>query len=373
MLAQLEKPTNDFFALASYLINGRERPPHPDRVAWVRAHNLGTDDPMLAAKVMTATAEQSRRCRNACYHTIIAWRDDERPTPEIMQEIAARTLDLAGLGAHQALVMGHGDKAHPHLHMMINRVHPDTGRAWSTSHDWRRFDRIMRQLADDYGFAHVPCHGFSPEETDHLPKKPNSGATYAARRGAATTRTQWSAHAARRFSAEISEQLDAGSSWDDLEHLFADYGLALEAKGSGHVVGNATSYVKLSALGLQRTAKGFGRRPAVATSRSRKPARSHSLVDAVDIARSLHAMGLADRSAIKAAVDEAQARRLAMLAKKPLIKQLLADLGKKLAAWTALTPPFRPVKQRVAREKSTGVSKVSFPTAGSNQTVRDNC
>jgi len=113
MLAQIEKPTNDFHALARYLVHGREQPPNPGRVAWVLARNLPTVDPMLAAHYMTATAELSRRCTHACLHTVIAWRDDERPSPEVMQEIAARTLELAGIGDHQALVMGHGDKHGP--------------------------------------------------------------------------------------------------------------------------------------------------------------------------------------------------------------------------------------------------------------------
>ena len=155
MLAQIEPARNDFHALARYLIHGKERPTHPGRVAWAFGHNLATDDPELAATYMTATAELSRRCTSACYHMSINWHPDERPSPEIMQEIARRTLDLAGLSEHQALVMGHGDKPHKHLHMMINRVHPGTGRAWSTSHDYRRFDRIMRLLSDEYGFRHI--------------------------------------------------------------------------------------------------------------------------------------------------------------------------------------------------------------------------
>jgi hypothetical protein len=58
--------------------------------------------------------------------------------------------------------MGHGDKAHPHLHMMINRVHPETGRAWSDAHSERRFDAIMRELSEAYGFRAVPTHSFNP-------------------------------------------------------------------------------------------------------------------------------------------------------------------------------------------------------------------
>lgn len=49
-----------------------------------------------------------------------------------------------------------------------------------------------------------------------LPKKPNSDATYAARRGAGTTRKQRCRHQARTFSIRISERLDAAPTWDDL-------------------------------------------------------------------------------------------------------------------------------------------------------------
>lgn len=338
MLAQLETPTNDFFALARYLVHGREKPPHPDRVAWVLAQNLGTDDPELAAKIMTATAERSRRCRQACLHTIIAWREDERPSPETMQEIAARTLAMAGLGEHQAIAMGHGDRAHPHLHLMINRVHPDTGKAWDMYRSYRLFDRIMREVAEEFGFAYVPCHAFDPEATDELPKRPGSAATYAGKRGAKTKRPQWSARSARTYSARLGERLDAASTWEDLEALFAEEGLAVEAKGKGYVVGDGASYVKLSALGLQRTAKGFARRRSAPRRPKRSKGPGRPLIDAVDMARSLAAFGLVDRGAVRKAVQEAQAAQLARLAKAPLIDQLLADLRKTFAAWTAHTP-----------------------------------
>ncbi len=172
MLARVEPAHNNFKALARYLVHGKARPTSPDRVAWSIGHNIPTDDPELAAILMAATAEKSRRCKNAAYHMTINWHPDEKPAPEIMQEIALKTLELAGLAEHQALVMGHGDKPHAHLHMMVNRVHPGTGKAWSTSHDYKRFDRIMKLLADEHGFLYVPGHAFEPEATDELPKQP---------------------------------------------------------------------------------------------------------------------------------------------------------------------------------------------------------
>ena len=342
MLADIKPTTQDFRKLARYLIHGKTKPTHPDRVAWIIEQNVGTIDPELAAAFMQATAARSRRCKNACYHLVIAWHAREQPSPDHMQAIARATLERAGLAEHQALIMGHGDKAHPHMHMMINRVSPVTGRAWSTAHDYARFDRIMRELAEGTRFAHVPAHRFNPEPTDALPRKPNSRATYAGRRGADTNRSQWSARQARAFAEHLNEKLDLASTWDDIQALFADEGLELQAKGKGHVVGNATSYVKLSALGLQPTARGLiKRRTPARPPPSRRVHATRQLVDAVDLARAFRTLGLADVADVRAAIHAANAPRTARLAKASLIEQLLAGLRQDLAAWTAHTPPRR--------------------------------
>lgn len=337
MLAQLEKPTNDFFALARYLVNGRTQPTPANRVAWVLTQNLPTSDAIDAATLMTATAELSTRCRNACYHTIIAWAKDERPTPETMQEIATRTLDLAGLAEHQALVMGHGDKAHVHLHMMINRVHPDTGRAWSTSNDYRRFDRIMRQLSDDYGFQYVPAHAFNPDLTDDLPTKPNSNAAYAAKRGANTARPQWSSRTARQLGAAVSENLDHATSWNDIEFAFAEFGVALEPKGTGLIAGSSKGYVKFSSLGLTPSALAMARKLRADYEHrrhiSRPPTRKpwwH--LDDVDIARAI-----GTQNELREAIRTAKGRRLAKRAKLPLIRRLMAELLEQVGTSSSLT------------------------------------
>lgn len=346
MLAQLEKPTHDFLALATYLIHGDQQPTSANRVAWAISQNLPTDDPILAAQYMTATAELSKRCHNACYHAMISWHPDERPSPEIMQGIARKTLALAELGEHQALMMGHGDKAHPHLHMMINRVHPETGRAWSTSHDYRRFDRIMKQLADEYGFQYAPAHAFEPELTETADKAPNSKATYAAKRGANTGRPQWSRATARQIGEEISEDLDRAATWNDVEFALAKQGLSLEQKGHGLVAGTNTGYVKFSALGLTVSAKGlerrFGTSYAADKTTRRPPVRKPSqhrpwwAVDAVDIVRSI-----GHKDEVRDALHDARTARLARRARLSLIKQLMAELAEDLRASTFMTPPNR--------------------------------
>lgn len=316
MLAKVAPPTNDFQALARYLVHGKPGTrPDPRRVAWVIPQNLPTDDPALAAKYMEATAQLSARTKKAAYHLMIAWHANERPGIEAMQDVARQTLLLAGLGEHQALMMGHGDKPHPHLHILLNRVHPDTGRAWKTSHDFALIDRIMRELADAHGFAFVPAHTYNPELTDNQAKLPDTSATYAAKRGAPTSRPQWSRETARALGAELSEQLTQDSTADDVASMLADRGLRLETKGRGFVVGDDNSYAKLSSLGLTASAKALARLRAAAQSPLHGAVPSHRhhstafYVDAVDIVRAFMAWGLTDKTDLLAAIQDVQRER----------------------------------------------------------------
>ena len=354
MLAKVAPPSNDFHALARYLVRGKSGTPDPKRVAWMFTQNLPTDDPLPAAKYMEATAQLSARTRNAAYHLMLAWHANERPTPEAMQAVARQTLQMAGLAEHQALVMGHGDKPHPHLHILLNRVHPDTGRAWKTNHDFARFDRIMRDLADAHGFAFTPAHAFNPELTEALPKLPDSPATYAGKRGAPTLRPQWSKAQARAMGERISEDLTMAATPDDVLDALAQHGLAVEAKGKGHVVGNAHGYAKLSSLGLTASAKHLARMVGTMPSQphSTMPSRQHGRtvfdVDAVDIARAFQTLGLLTEEDVRQAIDDVKAERQAR--RKP-------SVAANLMATTGLTP-LSAAKRSPSRSRAAAQGRV---------------
>jgi hypothetical protein len=321
VLAKIAPSTNDFNTLARYLVRGKPGTvPDPKRVSWIATQNLPTDDPELAATYMAATAAASQRVRRAAYHLMVAWHANEHPTLDKMREIAFETLTLAGLAEHEALIMGHGDKPHPHLHILLNRVHPATGKAWSTGHDYKLFDAIMRQLSDAHGFRYVPAHTFNDELTDELPRRPNSRATYAGMRGAKTRRLQWSRASSRRFGTDVSEELGKSPSPEELAEIVAKRGLRLERKGQGYVVGNDVSYAKLSRLKLSSPGKHTARErtPSVYGRRDSLPM---VLVDAIDIVRALKTIGLADRDDLERAIAERDQTRTARRQQLPLIHQ----------------------------------------------------
>ena len=68
-------------------------------------------------------------------HYTLSWGKDERPDRAEMNRAAEETLKALGLERHQALIVAHRDKDHPHLHMIANRVNPETGKAAKLGND----------------------------------------------------------------------------------------------------------------------------------------------------------------------------------------------------------------------------------------------
>jgi hypothetical protein len=81
----------------------------------------------------------------------LAWHKDDKPTPEHMVEAADAFLKHMGWDQHQAVYVAHRDTEHKHIHVIVNRVHPETGR---TMDDYRE-----RVRAQEWALAYEKEHG----------------------------------------------------------------------------------------------------------------------------------------------------------------------------------------------------------------------
>ena len=227
-----------FAALARYLLYGRSGD-ETERVAWTAGRNLGTDDPELAATLMQATAEQNLRARSPVYHLTISFDRNDPVTPEQMQAVADRVLRDLGLSEHQALLVAHQDRSHPHVHVMVNRVHPETGVAWDRWKDRPRIEQTLRELERELGLREVAGRLY---QLDGQEPPERAALTNGERRQAERT---GDAAFPDRVRAHLPE-LRAARSWVELEERLAAHGLRLERKGQGLVITDGEHQVKAS-------------------------------------------------------------------------------------------------------------------------------
>jgi hypothetical protein len=118
-----------------------------ERVGFVETLNLPTDDARRAVAHMIDTATHADALKRAAglkggrpldkpvYTFSLAWHPSEKPTREDQLTAAREALSAIGMDDRQAVIVGHTDAAHPHVHVMVNRVCPNTGRAASNSND----------------------------------------------------------------------------------------------------------------------------------------------------------------------------------------------------------------------------------------------
>lgn len=135
-----------------------QKPTSDDRVAFIDTRNLVHDDPEAAIDEMWATADAQahlkreaglkpggRKCTEPVKTLSLSWHPSERPGADEMIAAADRFLERMGWQEHQAVYIGHSDTAHPHIHIILNRVHPETGRVLD---DYKDFPRAQAWALD---------------------------------------------------------------------------------------------------------------------------------------------------------------------------------------------------------------------------------
>jgi hypothetical protein len=263
MLGKIPAAGRGFKGVVSYLLRGpagKERrggksgerqdakpAARRNRVLFVATENLLTNDPEMAARIMRATANRSARCKAPVYHFVISWREEDRPDFATMRAIVDEACAELGLDDLQRIAIGHDDTRHRHVHVVVNRIHPDTGKAWNRRQDWVRLEVSLARIAGRYGYDRVPGRHNEParfKETDK--KAPDREYQMACRQGAASPPMKWGHNRVTAERPRLAAAFDAARSWEDLHTRLAALGYRLESKGAGLVIRDGTSELKLS-------------------------------------------------------------------------------------------------------------------------------
>jgi hypothetical protein len=228
-----------FQGLQAYLLAGKDGQAR-DRVAWIASRNLPSDDPELAARVMRATARESTRVEKPVYHLTISLPPDQQLEQAEILAVANRTLEDLGLQEHQVLIVAHDDTEHQHVHLMINRVHPETGRAWHPGHDYARIEKSLRQQERELELREVPGRHYTlPDQERHRGIELSSGDRRFTDR---TSERPFAEHVREVARPDMRE----AKAWEELHRRLGEYGLRLEKRGRGLALTDGEHRVKAS-------------------------------------------------------------------------------------------------------------------------------
>ena len=135
-----------------------------ERVLFTETLNMRTLDPEKAFKVMAWTAlhqgelkqasgirSTGRKTKYPVYAVSLSWAQDEYPSREEMIQAARDILKQLGMEEHETVLVAHGDTDHPHIHVIVNRIHPVTGKVAGISNDRIRLSKWAERYEKEHG------------------------------------------------------------------------------------------------------------------------------------------------------------------------------------------------------------------------------
>ena len=108
------------------------------------AENFLTDTLDAQKLEMIALSQEGVKSKDPIDHWVLSWHHDEYPTPEQAKQAVAMFIDHCGLTGHQYLWGLHDDTKNRHMHIAVNRVHPDTLKVMKIN---KGFDKEASQQA----------------------------------------------------------------------------------------------------------------------------------------------------------------------------------------------------------------------------------
>ncbi|CQR42244.1 putative Relaxase/mobilization nuclease family protein [Thiomonas sp. CB3] len=220
--------------------------------------DLDTEEQRLwLGQAMTATSSRSVRFQgNPVYHVSISWPEGEHPTREECEKTVHHIMKGVGMEENEAFWAMHRDTDNDHLHMIVNKVHPERGIVTGPPRfDYALLHRLAREVELDQGWSH--------DAGAYVVTEPNPGEPQIMRRDIAVKMELWkeeeirrpnvSSHAhaaAQRLGADpfqvwiagqpakdLREAIhQPGTTWESAHQAMAKHGLRIEPKGTGMVV-----------------------------------------------------------------------------------------------------------------------------------------
>jgi hypothetical protein len=217
-----------------------------ERCTWYMTGNLeGLDrreDAELAVEVMEVLQQGNVRAKGSkTYHLVISFHPgDRRLASAELEDVVRRAVAAAGLGEHQYIAVRHSEQEHEHLHVAVNKIHPETLKIHHPYKAIPAFQALANVLEQELGLHRVD-----------------------------RTRGRSESHRARDFEAHRSIESFSGwarrtigdamghnriASWPALHDELARFGVRLVRRGNGLAIVDATRpnlACKASALGRE--------------------------------------------------------------------------------------------------------------------------
>lgn len=209
-----------------------------DSLEYQKVTNCSFDNPSLAVIEIEATQSQNTRSKSdKTYHLVVSFRAGERPEDSVLSDIEHELCKSIGYEEHQRISVLHRDTDNTHLHIAINKVHPETLNNIEVIRDFYRLDEACQAMEQKH---HLEIDN-RIDRSDVAHKIPTNGNDQAIDiHGGIKSFKSWLYEA---FKNGLADELKEAVNWDDFHATLARSGLEIKPYNKGLVIGSINEKV----------------------------------------------------------------------------------------------------------------------------------
>jgi len=226
---------SSFAGLAEYITDKQSK---EHRLGEVTLTNCDALDVEMAICEIVATQEQNTRAKSdKTFHLLVSFRPDEKPDTATLKAIEDKICEGLGFGEHQRISAVHHDTDNLHIHIAINKIHPERLTIHEPYYPYKTLAKLCATLEQEYGL----------QVDNHEPK-----------RTAAEGRAMDMEHHSGMESLlgwiqrECLSEIKAADTWEKLHEVMEGNGLSLRVKANGVVFESQKTGVQVKASSVAR-------------------------------------------------------------------------------------------------------------------------
>ncbi|SOD22284.1 TraI/MobA(P) family conjugative relaxase [Nitrosomonas ureae] len=223
---------SNYSALIQYLTYPQGK---SERISQIKVSNCYTDDQTAALIEIQNTQEMNTRARSdkTC-HLVLSFPEGERLSLSDLSAIEERFCDGLGFTGHQRFSVVHDDTNNLHIHVAINKIHPQNLTIHNPYYDFIKVAKLCEQIEQEYGLTTVN-HETVKDQASRVTHEIET-------RTGVESLLSW-------IKREALTEIKHADNWQELHKVLARHGLAIKERGNGFVlVANNGMAVKASSV-----------------------------------------------------------------------------------------------------------------------------
>lgn len=233
--------------LVDYLTKDKDK----HKVMQIGGKNFISDRLAGQRLEMMALAGENPRSKNPLNHYILSWRERERPNAEQIDGAVDILLDEMKMSEHQVIYAAHQDTDNIHVHIVINRIHPDTIQPIQINRgfDIEALHRAVARIEHIQGWQPLENAKYQVREDGEIIERQDYESQTQPKQRAADFENRTGQKSAQRIGIEtLAPIVKAANDWQQLHHQLAQAGAKYQQKGTGAIVTIGETIIKASSI-----------------------------------------------------------------------------------------------------------------------------